>query len=175
VVVAFDLVEDAMDFLSSGILGSLLGGLFRLAPELMKLWDRANERKHEREMFGMQVDLEKQRGDQKLAEIGASHQMAVDTGVLDAFKLAIEQQTELAKAAGGLVAKASAAVRPLLTYWIWTLYSAAFLTLLWVTWQVTHDPKQLATLVLTGDFIALLCGITNYWFMDRTLAKRGLA
>lgn len=163
------------ELLGSGLLGSIFGGLFRLAPELMKLWDRANERKHELAMFKSQCELEKMRGDQKLAEIGASHQMAVDTGVLDAFQLAVNQQTEMVKAAKGWVASISAAVRPLLTFWIWLLYSVAFITLLWVTWQVTRDPKQLATLVLTGDFIALLCGITNYWFMDRTLAKRGLA
>lgn len=164
-----------MDFLSSGIFGSLLGGLFRLAPELMKLWDRANERKHEREMFGMQVDLEKQRGQQKLEEIGAQHQLNLDVGVMDAFKLAVEQQTELVKAAGGWVASASAAVRPLITYWVWFLYSSAFGMLAWATWETSKDPEKLARLILTPDFVALLCGITNYWFVDRTLNKRGLA
>lgn len=163
------------DLFSSGLIGSLLGGVFRLAPELMKLWDRANERKHERDMFGLQCDLEKQRGQQKLEEIGAQHQMSLDGGVVDAFKAAIDQQTEMAKAAGGWAASLSATVRPLITYWIWTLYSAAMGVLMWMTWQVSHDPEKLARLVLTPDFVALLCGITNYWFVDRTLAKRGLA
>lgn len=163
------------DFFTSGILGSLLGGVFRLAPELMKLWDRANERKHEREMFGLQCDLEKQRGQQKLDEIGAQHQMNLDGGIIDAFKLAIDQQTEMAKAAGGWIAGLSASVRPFITYWVWALYSAAFGVLMWTTWEATKDPEKLARLILTPDFVALLCGITNYWFVDRSLAKRGLA
>lgn len=164
-----------MELLSGGIFGSLIGGLLRLAPELLKWLDKKDERKHELEMFDRQCELEKVRGQIRLDEIGAHRDMAVDAGVMDAFKAAIDQQAEMTKAAGGFAAKASAAVRPLVTYWVWTLYSAAFITLLVITWLVTKDPQALVNLVLTADFMALLCGITNYWFLDRTLAKRGLA
>lgn len=164
-----------VELLGGGIIGSLIGGLFRLAPEVLKWLDKKDERAHELAMFDRQCTLERERGAQKLAEIGAQRDMAIDSGVMDAFSAAINQQTEMVKAAGGWAAKASAAVRPLVTYWVWTLYSAAFITLLWITWQVTRDPAQLVKLVLTADFMAILGGITNYWFLDRTLAKRGLA
>ena len=39
------------DLLGGGLLGSIFGGLFRLAPEILKLLDKANERKHELNMF----------------------------------------------------------------------------------------------------------------------------
>lgn len=162
------------EVLGGGVVGSLIGGLLRLAPEVLKWLDRKNEREHELAMFERQVDLEKTRGQIRLDEIGAQHGMAVDTGVLDAFKAAIDQQSEMAKVAGGWAAKASAGVRPIVTYWVWTLYSAAFITLLWITWIVTRDPAQLVKLVLTADFMAILGGITNYWFLDRTLRARGL-
>jgi len=29
--------------------------------------------------------------------------------------------------------------------------------------------------MMTADFAALVSGTLNYWFLDRTLAKRGLA
>ncbi|WP_288076460.1 hypothetical protein [Pseudomonas sp.] len=161
--------------LGSGILGSLIGGIFRLAPEVLKLMDKKDERAHELAMFERQVDLEKTRGQIKLDEIGAQRDASVDVGAMDALNAAIKQQADMASAAGGLAAKLSALVRPLLTFWIWALYSAAFLVLGWITWQVSHDPAQMVKLVLTSDFMALLCGITNYWFLDRTLAKRGLA
>ena len=122
-------------------------------------------------MFQSQVDLEKTRGQIKLDEIGAQHNMAVDIGSIDVFKSAIESQTQMAVAAGGWAAALSAAVRPLLTFWIWALYSSAFMTLLWVTWRVTQDPRQLAELVLTPDFMSLMSGITFYWFLDRTVLK----
>lgn len=164
-----------IELLGGGVIGSLLGGLFRLAPEVLKWADRKSERKHELAMFDRQCQLEEQRGSQKLAEIGAARDLAVDAGAMAALNAAIEQQAEMAQAAGGWAAKISASVRPLLTAWVWTLYSAAFITLLVITWTVTRDPAQLTALVLTADFMAILGGITNYWFLDRTLAKRGLA
>lgn len=163
-----------VELLGGGIAGTLLGGLFRLAPEALKAFDRKNERSHELAMFDRQCQLEQVRGQQKLAEIGAQHAAKVDDGVMKAFGAAINQQTEMVKAAGGWAAKASAAVRPIITYWVWALYSAAFFTVMWITWYTTRDPQQLVNLVLTADFMALLCGTTNYWFLDRTLAKRGL-
>lgn len=163
-----------VDVIGGGILGSLLGGVFRLAPEILKWLDKKNERAHELAMFDRQCDLEKVRGQIKLDEIGAQRDASIDTGVIAAFNAAIDQQAEMAKAAGGWAAKASAAVRPLVTYWVWTLYSIAFITLLVITWEVTKDANQLVKLVLTTDFMALLGGITNYWFLDRTLARRGL-
>ncbi len=162
------------EVIGGGVLGSLIGGLLRLAPEVLKWLDRKSEREHELAMFERQVDLEKTRGQIRLDEIGAQRSMAVDTGVLDAFSAAINQQAEMAKAAGGWAVKASAGVRPIITYWVWALYSAAFLLLLWITWQVNRDPAQLVKLVLTADFMALLGAITNYWFLDRTLKARGL-
>jgi hypothetical protein len=89
------------EILSGGIFGSLLGGIFRLAPEVLKWLDKKDERAHELLMFGQQCQLETLRGQQKLAEIGAQREATVDAGVMNAFNSAIEQQTEMVKAAGG--------------------------------------------------------------------------
>lgn len=164
-----------IELLGGGVVGGLIGGLLRLAPEVLKWVDRKDERKHELSMFQQRCELEKQQGSQKLAEIGAQHQSNVDSGVLEAFQAAIESQAKMAEAAGGWAASISAGVRPILTYWAWALYSIAFVLLLWITWQVSRDPAQIVKLVLTADFMALLAGITNYWFLDRTLSKRGFA
>ena len=51
------------DLLSGGLLGSIFGGLFRLAPEILKFLDKKNERLHELNMFQLQTDLEKLRGE----------------------------------------------------------------------------------------------------------------
>ena len=107
-----------LDILSGGILGSIFGGVFRLAPEVLKWMDKKNERAHELNMFKFQCDLEQQRGAQKLAEIGAQREAAVDVGVMNAFQSAIEQQATMVKAAGGWVASLSASVRPVVTYWV---------------------------------------------------------
>jgi len=164
-----------IDALGGGVLGSVLGGLFRLAPEVIKAVDRKNERSHELLMFDRQCKLEEQRGAQKLAEIGAAREAAVDSGAMDAFKLAISQQAEMVSASGsGFVASLSASVRPIITYWILGLWSFLHAWYCYETWRVGLDPMASFKIMLTPDFAALVAGTINYWFLDRTLAKRGL-
>lgn len=161
-----------MELLGSGILGSLLGGIFRLAPEAFKLFDRMNERKHELAMFSLQTELEKQRGDQKLAEIGAQREAAIDSGVLSAFNSAIQQQTEMVKASGsGFISALSASVRPVMTYYLLAMYGA-FKTAIFIT--TPGNGWETLVNIYNPEDMALLCGVVNYWIMDRTLAKRGL-
>ena len=162
------------ELLSGGIFGSLLGGIFRLAPEVLKFLDKKNERGHELEMFNRQCELEAQRGQQKMAEIGAQHEAAVDAGVMNAFNAAIESQTEMAKAAGGFAASLSASVRPVVTYWILFIWSGVHLWMAYSAWIAGLDPAEVFKLMMSADFSALVSGTLNYWFLDRTLAKRGL-
>lgn len=164
-----------LDIFSGGLLGSIFGGLFRLAPEVLKFLDRKNERQHELSMFEKQCDLEKQRGAQKLQEIGAQHGMAVDVGVLDALKGAIDQQTEMVKAAGGWVASLSASVRPIVTYWILFIWSFVHIWFAWNAWLQGMPPVEVFKTAMSPDFAALVAGTINYYFMNRTLEKRGLA
>jgi hypothetical protein len=163
-----------IELLGGGIFGSLLGGLFRLAPEVLKWLDKKNERTHELQMFTQQCQLETLRGNQKLAEIGAQHGATVDAGVMDAFNSAIEQQTEMVKAAGGWAASLSASVRPVATYWILLLWSFAHIWFAWTAWVAGASPSDVFKLIMTADFAALVSGTLNYWFLDRTLSKRGL-
>lgn len=163
-----------LEILGSGMLGSIFGGLFRLAPEVLKWLDRKNERAHELSMFQAQCMLESQRGSQKLAEIGAQRDMAVDVASLDAFKAAIDSQADMAKAAGGWVAALSASVRPVITYWILAVWSFAHLWLTLNAWNAGMTPGETFRLIMSADFVALVSGTINFWFLDRTLAKRGL-
>jgi hypothetical protein len=164
-----------LDILGGGLLGSIFGGLFRLAPEVLKFLDRKNERLHELKMFEQQCQLEQMRGAQKLQEIGAQHGMAVDVGVLDAFKSALDQQTEMVKAAGGWVASLSASVRPVVTYWILFIWSFVHIWFAWNAWLQGMPPVEVFKTAMSPDFAALVAGTINYYFMNRTLEKRGLA
>ena len=163
-----------LDILSGGILGSVFGGLFRMAPEVLKFFDKKNERLHELAMFKHQCDLEAQRGQQKLAEIGAQREAAIDVGVMDAFQSAIEQQATMVKAAGGWAAALSASVRPVVTYWILLIWTFIHLWYAWSSLNSGLDATEVFKLFMSPDFSALLGGTINFWFLDRTLAKRGL-
>lgn len=163
-----------LDILTGGVAGTLLGGLFRLAPEVLKWVDKKSERQHELSMFDHQCKLELQRGTIKLGEIGAQHQAQVDNGVMQAFNSAIESQTQMAVAAGGWAAKLSASVRPVITYWVlllWTLIHTWFAV---TAYQSGQPALVVFTTMMTPDMSALVAGTINFWFLDRTLAKRGL-
>ena len=158
------------DVLSGGILGSVFGGLFRMAPEVLKFFDKKNERQHELLMFTRQCELETLRGQQKLAEIGAQREAAIDVGVMDA----LEQQATMVKAAGGWAASLSASVRPVVTYWVLFVWSFIHVWFAWNAWITGAPPVEVFKIMMSPDFSALLAGTINFWFLDRTLAKRGL-
>lgn len=164
-----------VEILGGGVLGSLLGGLFRLAPEFLKFLDKKNERQHELRMFDLQCQLEAQRGAQRMQEIGAQHGMAIDQGVLGALRGVIDQQTEMVKAAGGWVAKLSASVRPVVTYWILGVWTFIHCWFAYQGYASGLNAVEVFKQMMTADFAALVAGTLNYWFLDRTLAKRGLA
>lgn len=163
-----------IELLGGGIFGSLLGGLFRLAPEVLKFFDKKNERQHELAMFQRQCDLEQIRGQQKLAEIGAQRDAAIDVGVMDAFNAAINQQAEMAKAAGGWAAALSASVRPIVTYLLVGVYLSLQVAMSSYIFSNGGSIKDIFEFVMTPDFVALVSGILNYHFLNRTLEKRSL-
>jgi hypothetical protein len=163
------------ELLGGGLMGSIFGGLFRLAPEVLKFLDRKNERQHELSMFSRQCELEQVRGEMKLAEISAERDKAIDTGVMTAFEAAINQQSEMAKSAGGWVASLSASVRPIVTYWILAIWSASHIWFAILASREGLPVQEVFKMIMSPDFAALVAGTFNYWFLDRTLKVRGLA
>ena len=71
------------------LLGGLLGGAFRLAPEILKWMDRKGERSHELAMQDKALEFEKLRGAQRMGEIGAAADAAWNTGAIEALKEAV--------------------------------------------------------------------------------------
>jgi hypothetical protein len=151
-----------------------LAACFRLIPEVLKSFDKKNERTHELSMFDKQCDLEKTRGAQKLQEIGAERDSVLDTGAMAAFQSAIQQQTDMVKAAGGWAASLSASVRPVMTYYLLVFYGIVKICLIWDSMRLGAPLVDVMPKMWGGDDMALLSGVVNYWILDRTLAKRGI-
>ena len=105
------------------LLGGLLGGAFRLAPEFLEWLDRKGVRGHELAMQDKALEFEKVRGASRMAEIGASADAAWNTCAMEAFKEAVAGQ---GRPSGVKWADAlSTSVRPIITYWFMALYCAA--------------------------------------------------
>lgn len=151
------------------ILGGLLGGAFRLAPEILKWMDRNGERSHELSMQDKAIEFEKIRGAQRMSEIGASADAAWNTGAIDAFKEAIAAQ---GRPTGVPWADAlSSSVRPIITYWLMALYCAAK-TVAFVAALNAGAGWGAAVLAAWSDADqALWAGVLNFWFLGRVFDR----
>jgi hypothetical protein len=145
------------------LLGSLLGGVFRIVPEVMKLWDAKNEREHELAMLGKEMEFAQIRG-----EISMREQETVLMGKeLDAMTEALKEQGETARASGQLISAISAAVRPLVTYWFVTLYSIVKLASILMAVDAGAEWKEVLVSSWSEDDMALLMMVLTFWFVGR--------
>ena len=156
-----------LELVGGGLLGSIFGGLFRLAPEVLKFLDKGNERKHELAMFTLQTDLEKVKGNFRMEEKYADY----STEQLKAIQGAFKEQATTAKEAGWFVAAVSALVRPGITWALFFMYAtvkAAGLTIAISSGAPWHD------VVLKGwnaDDFAMLNMCLTFWFVGRSIEK----
>jgi len=156
-----------LELVGGGLLGSIFGGLFRLAPEVLKFLDKGNERKHELAMFTLQTDLEKVKGNFKMEEKYVDY----STEQLKAIQEAFKEQATTAKEAGKFVAAVSALVRPGITWALFLMYAtvkAAGLTMALSSGAPWQD------VVLKGwnaDDFAMLNMCLTFWFVGRSIEK----
>ena len=151
------------------LLGGLLGGAFRLAPEILKWLDRNGERSHELSMQDKALEFEKLRGDQRMGEIGASADAAWNTGAIEALRDAVRGQGE--KTGVAWADALSSSVRPVITYWFMALFCAAK-TAAFVA-AVTAGAGWGAAILhaWTEADQALWAGVLNFWFLGRVFDR----
>lgn len=150
------------------ILGSIVGAISRSAPEIMRFFDKKNERKHELQMQDLQLQFLREQGAQKIGLADMETQSAQITAAIEAVRAAsVEQATSGVKWVDGL----SATVRPVVTYLVvamWMMVKAAAYVQLsgqGLSWSE-------AALTLWGaEDAGLLSGITTFWFMSRVFQR----
>lgn len=157
-----------LETITGGLLGSVFGGLFRLAPEVLKWLDRKNERDHELNMFKLQTDLEKQRGEYRIEERYVDHSIAS----LDAISEAFKQQGEADAKAWKWVASMSALVRPGVTYILFGMYCVFKVAVILYAFDNQADWKEVFTTTWTGEDFAMLNMILTFWFVGRAIERR---
>jgi hypothetical protein len=156
-----------LDILSGGLFGSIFGGLFRLAPEVLKFFDKKNERAHELSMFTLQTDLEKMRGQFRMEEKYVDHGVAQ----LDAIQEAFKEQSKTASSSYKWVSAASALVRPGVTYILFGLYVATKVTaIVYALSQGAHWKDVLPAHWDQDDF-GMLNMILTFWFVGRSIER----
>ena len=151
------------------LLGGLLGGAFRLAPEVLKWLDRKGERGHELAMQDKALEFEKLRGAQRMSEIGASADAAWNAGAIEALRESVAAQGQRSRVrwADAL----SISVRPVITYWFMALYCAAKTAAFVGAMSGGADWGAAILHAWTEADQALWAGVLNFWFLGRVFDR----
>jgi hypothetical protein len=152
------------------LLGTLLGGVFRVVPEIMSLSDKKNERKHELDMFDKQISADQIRAQMAIEAEKVKGDIALGASELQAI-------IEATKAQGTVtgvkwVDALSSLMRPLITFWwVIVLYTGALWAQFYQMW--IHNVSTVdAILKLWGpDERAIVASIISFWFVDRSIRK----
>jgi hypothetical protein len=151
------------------LLGGLLGGAFRLAPEILKWFDRQGERGHELAMQDKALEFEKLRGASRMAEMGAASDGAWNTGAIEALRDAVRTQGE--KTGVAWADALSSSVRPIITYWLMALYCAAKTVAFVAALNAGAGWGAAVLAAWTEADQALWAGVLNFWFLGRVFDK----
>jgi hypothetical protein len=153
------------------LLGLVVGGVFRLLPEWLKLLGSRREADHEFRMTELQLRIDQARAAQALDLVHAQGTVAAEAAELGNWAEALRAQA----VATGVrwVDALSATVRPVLTYW-WclVLYTTHKAVLVAVGLQQRLALAELAPLLLTDFDRSVVASIIGFWFTDRALRKR---
>lgn len=152
------------------LLGMLGGGIFRLLPELLKLWNAKSDQAHEVTMTEMQLRIDQARAQQQIDLVHAQGAIAADAAQMQAMVEALKAQAT----PSGIpwVDALSSSVRPVLTYW-WclALYTAAKAIQVVVALQGHMDLAGFAGLLVTEFDRTIIASIFSFWFVDRSILK----
>lgn len=166
-LLSFNLRVSMFDILSGGVIGSIFGGLFRLAPEVLKLFDKKNERQHELAMFQLQTDLEKVRGQFKVEEKYAEYSVEQLKALQEAFK----EQGKTAATSYKWVSAISALVRPGITWALFGLYATVKLAALLMAMNGEALWYDVVVKAWGVEDFAMLNMCLAFWFVGRSIEK----
>jgi hypothetical protein len=150
------------------IFGGILGGVLRLAPEVLKFFTHKKDLDHEYRMMQAEMEIAKAKVDLGFREVDARIQVSE----LEAIAVAAKEQGETARAAGQFVAALSALVRPLVTYWFVIIYSIVKLSMMAIAIDQGGFWQEVVVASWTKDDMTILFMILGFWFISRTLEKR---
>lgn len=149
------------------LLGGVFGGLLRLAPELIKTFDRGNERKHELAMLNAEMEFAKVRGDIAMRQTEAT--MTVTE--LNTMAEAIKEQSTTAQAAGWFVAALSALVRPAITYAFVGVYFLVKAVSYLIALDQGGEWREVLINLWNQDDVTILFMIISFWFVGRVYER----
>lgn len=155
----------------STLLGTLAGGVFRLAPEILKWIDRKDERKHELALLAANNEADRIKIEMTTKQIAVAGEVAVTQKEMEAMIEAVKSQGQITGIAW--VDAVNSLVRPFLTFW-WciVLYTLAMTAQFYVVVYIDGANAAQAVLQVFGpEEKTIAASIFSFWFLDRTLRR----
>ena len=146
------------------LLGSLLGFISSIFPDLLKLWQDKQDRKHELQILDRQMEQMRLGHNQRLDEI------AINADVSQSLALyRHDSQPSGVTWVDGL----RASVRPVITYGFFILFAWVKLSAVVLLMnQGGLSVNEALIQIWDAETQALFAGILSFWFGTRSLAKR---
>ena len=152
------------------LLGGVVGGVFRLAPEVMKLIDRKNERAHELAMLAANIEADKLRAQQQIALVTEQNAGALNLAEVQALVAATNAQA--AQTGIRWVDALNSLVRPLLAFqWLLLLWPAAVIAGFVLAVQGGTPALEALRGAFGTEEQTLASGIAAFWLVDRSLRR----
>lgn len=152
------------------LLGGAIGGILRMAPEVLNFLDKKNMRKHELALGDQQYRVAELqfRTQREIKDLDVEQSQFVST--METLKEGIKAQAT----STGIkwVDAVSSLVRPIITAWIFALYSAVKLAQLSAAMAVSETASQALLGVWTSSDDGMLSAIVMFWFVGRVWKYR---
>lgn len=153
------------------ILSFVFGGVFRLAPELMKWLDKKDERKHELAMLDKQMEADKLRAEMALKQVELEGEVSLGRAEIDAIIAATRAQGQ--KSGVKWIDGFNSLLRPLIAFWwVIVLYSGSLCVQFYALVWKFNETVPTAVLTVFGDQEkAIALSIIGFVFVDRAIRR----
>lgn len=152
------------------LIGSALGGVFRLGQAWLDAREKQRDRDHEHRMLLANGELAERADERRMKLVGLEGDISLQGQELATIERVSLAQASEASQAGGFVAGLSASVRPVVTYWLVAFYSLVKIASIAYAWTGDGAMPAIINAYSEAD-MAMLSGILSFWFVDRSLRK----
>lgn len=153
------------------ILGALVGGAARLAPEVLSFFDKKNERKHELSMLEMSIQLDQIKAKSTVEVASITSHSAIEVAQLSALAEGIKAQGQITgvKWIDGF----NALIRPLVAFWwLVVIYTAVLGARFYLLVTADTQTAQAIVMLFGDQEAALVSSIAFFFFVNRQIEKQ---
>jgi hypothetical protein len=142
------------------ILSSLLGFFSAAFPDFLKLFQQAQDRKHELRILEMQMQQQAQGHTERMEAIGVQADISESRAIYKTYKTGIDWVDAL-----------NGTVRPVLAYAFFLLYAGVKLANIAIMADAGAVPATILGMVWTEEDQAIFAAIVSFYYGQRALSK----